>query len=285
MGRKIMSVFSAKLAYITGGSSGIGLETAALLASQGCRLVLMARDQARLDEACRYIEEQAGQTGRQIQAVPTVSMDVADNDEVREKIKAAVDRYGIPDILINSAGIGTADYFEDISYESFDAVMKINVYGTRNAVSAVLPYMKQKGSGHIVNLSSAAGLMGMFGYSLYSASKYALMGFSECLRIELKRYNIHVSVVCPPEVETPFIEEEARTLPPEARAVKTLAGLLEPGYVAKRIVKGIKKKRFLIVPGLLTKLLYFNHRMSNGHLTRIASDWVVRFASRKIDRG
>lgn len=280
-----MPFFSAKLAYITGGSSGIGLETAVLLASQGCRLVLLARGQARLDEACRYIEEQAGQTGRQIHTVSTVSMDVADNDEVRERITAAVDHYGVPDILINSAGIGLADYFENISYESFDAVMKINVYGTRNTVSAVLPYMKQKGSGHIVNLSSAAGLMGMFGYSLYSASKYALMGFSECLRIELKRYNIHVSVVCPPEVETPFIEEEARTLPPEARAVKTLAGLLEPGYVAKRIVKGIKKKRFLIVPGLLTKLLYFNHRMSNGHLTRIASDWVVRFASRKIDRG
>ena len=140
-----MSFFSGKLAFITGGSSGIGLETGVLLASQGCRLVLLARGQARLDKACRYIEEQSGQNGRQIHAVSTVSMDVADNDEVREKSKAAVDHYGIPDILINSAGIGTADYFENISYESFDAVMKINVYGTRNTVSAVLPYMKQKG--------------------------------------------------------------------------------------------------------------------------------------------
>ena len=118
--------------------------------------------------------------------------------------------------------------------------------------------------------------MGMFGYSLYSTSKYALIGFSECLRSELKRYNIHVSVVCPPEVKTPFIEEEAKTLPPEARAVKNLAGLLEPRHVAKSIVHGIKKKRFLIVPSLLTKWLYFNHRISNGHLTRIISDWIVR---------
>lgn len=279
-----MPFFFDKLAYITGGSSGIGLETAVLLASLGCRLVLLARDQAKLDEASRYIEEQAGQIGRQIHGVFTISMDVADNDEVQEKIKGAVDLYGIPDMLINSAGIGTADYFENITYESFDAVMKVNVYGTRNTVSAVLPYMKQKGSGHIVNLSSAAGLMGMFSYSLYSTSKYALVGFSECLRSELKRYNIRVSVVCPPEVKTPFIEEEAKTLPPEARAVKRLAGLLEPGYVAKSIVNGIKKKRFLIVPGLLTKWLYFNHRISNGRLTRITSDWIVRFVSGKAKR-
>ena len=276
-----MSFYSTQCAYITGGSSGIGLETAVLLASLGCRLVLLARDQARLDEACRYIEGQAGQTGRQIHAVSTVSMDVSNNDEVREKIKAAVVHYGIPDILINSAGIGTADYFEKISYESFDAVMKINVYGTRNTVSAVLPYMKQNGHGHIVNLSSAAGLMGMFGYSLYSTSKYALIGFSECLRSELKPYHIQVSVVCPPEVKTPFIEEEVKTLPPEARAVKRLAGCLQPEYVAKKIVKGIEKNRFLIVPGLLTKLLYFNHRISNGHLTRITSDWVIRMVCAK----
>jgi short-subunit dehydrogenase len=284
MGQEIMSFFSDKLAYITGGSSGIGLETAVRLSLLGCRLVLLARGQAKLEEACRYIEEKAGQTGRQIHTVYTVSTNVANNDEVVEKIKAAVDHYGMPDILINSAGIGMADYFENISYESFDAVMKVNVYGTRNTVRAVLPYMKQKGCGHIVNLSSAAGLMGMFGYSLYSTSKYAVVGFSECLRSELKRYDIHVSVVCPPEVKTPFIEEEAKTLPPEARAVKSLAGLLEPSYVAKSIVKGIKKKRFLIVPGILTKWLYFNHRISNGHLTRITSDWIVRFVSGRLQK-
>ena len=273
-----MAFFSGKLAYITGGSSGIGLETARLLVSEGCSLVLFARKQAGLDQARQALE---ARTIGKNQRIDTVSMDVADNDDVQQKIKTAVTEYGVPDILINSAGIGTADYFENISYEAFDRVMKINVYGTRNTIAALLPYMRSCGRGHIVNLSSEAGLIGMFGYSLYSTSKYALVGLSECLRSELKRMNIHVTVVCPPEVDTPFVAEEAPTLPPEARAVKSLAGLLKPEYVARTIVKALKKKRFLVVPGLMARYLYFNHRISNGHLTHFFSDLIVRFAAQK----
>ncbi|PKN52515.1 MAG: short-chain dehydrogenase [Deltaproteobacteria bacterium HGW-Deltaproteobacteria-13] len=273
----MMAYFSNKLAFITGGSSGIGLATANLLASQGCSLVLMARGKPSLDKACKYIEARIDKT---LQSVNTLSMDVADNNDVQEKIKLAVEKFGIPGILINSAGVGSGDYFENISYEQFDRAMKINVYGTRNTVSAILPFMKQKGGGHIVNISSVAGLIGMFGYSLYSTTKYALVGFSECLRSELKRFNITVTLVCPPEVKTPFIEEEAKTLPPEARIVKNLAGLLTPEQAAQAIVRGIKRKKFLVVPGIMAKSLLFWHRVSNGLLTRLPSDIIIKFASR-----
>ncbi|MGB5217858.1 MAG: SDR family oxidoreductase [Smithella sp.] len=276
-----MAYFSGKLVYITGGSSGIGLETARLLAAQGCRLVLIARGEALLDQACKTIAMQTEETA---QTFNFICMDVADNDDVRQKIKISVDKFGIPDILINSAGVGTGDYFENITYEQFDKAMKINVYGTRNVISAVLPYMQRKGGGHIVNIASVAGLIGMFGYTTYSATKYAIVGLSECLRSELKRFNIAVTLVCPPEVKTPFIEEEAKTLPSEARPLKNLAGLLTPEKAAKAIVRGIRKKKFLVVPGIAAKSLYFWHRMSNGLLTRMPSDWIIKFSGRRAPR-
>ena len=206
-------------------------------------------------------------------------MDVADHHDVQQKIKTAVEKFGIPDILINCAGVSSAGCFENISYDQFDQCMKINVYGTRNTINDILPYMKQKGGGHIVNISSMAGLIGMFGYSSYCTTKYALVGFTECLRSELKRYNIRVTLVCPPEVKTPFVEKEAAALPPEARAVKSFAGLLTPDKVARAIVSGMKSGTFLVVPGILAKSLYFWHRVSNGFLTRMPSDWIVRLVA------
>lgn len=271
-----MAYFSSKLAFITGGSSGIGLATANLLAMQGCSLVLFARGQALLDEACRTIEAGINKTS---QSVRSISMDVADHHDVQQKIGTAVEKFGIPDILINCAGVSSAGCFENISYDQFDQCMKINVYGTRNTVNAILPYMKQKGGGHIVNISSMAGLIGMFGYSSYCTTKYALVGFTECLRSELKRYNIRVTLVCPPEVKTPFVEKEAASLPHEARVVKSFAGLLTPEKAARAIVDGVKSGTFLVVPGILAKSLYFWHRVSNGFLTRMPSDWIVRLVA------
>ncbi len=268
--------FAGKMAYITGGSSGIGLATARHLAEQGCDLVLFARGKARLDAVVHDLKNKAVLPAQRIDSLP---MDVADNDDVKKTIDEAIGRFGAPDILINSAGVGVGDRFENISYDQFDKTMKINVYGTRNTVSAVLPAMKAKGSGQVVNIASMAGLIGMYGYSLYGTTKYALVGMSECLRSELKRYNIWVTLVCPPEVRTPLIEEEAKTLPAEARIVKNLAGLLEPDEVALAIVKGIRKKTFLVIPGIAAKSLYFNHRVSNGLLTRYPSDLLVAAAA------
>jgi 3-dehydrosphinganine reductase len=274
-----VQAFTDKVVYVTGGSSGIGLETARLFVLRGAHVVICARDGAKLEQARMDIEQ--ARTNPQ-QRISTLALNVVNAAEVRVKLCAAVKDYGSPDILVHSAGRGHADHFEHITAETFDAIIQTNLYGTRHVIAAALPYMKTHG-GHIVILSSAAGLMGMFGYTAYGTSKFALVGLAECLRSELKRYNIRVSVVCPPEVDTPLVQDEGRTIPPEARAVKNLAGVLKPAYVAETIVRGVEKGRFLIIPGFMAKSLYYLQCYLPGRLTRLVPDLVVSL-TRRISR-
>jgi len=272
--------FYNRTVYITGGSSGIGLEIARLMVSKGAHVALFARNPEKLERARNEILNTKHSPSQKITAM---SIDITDSKNVSRNMDEAVKQFGKPDILVNCAGIIKADYFENISYEDFDAVMKTNVYGARNMIAALLPAMKEKG-GHIVNVSSAAGLMGMFSYTAYGASKFALVGFSDCLRSEMKLHSIDVSVVCPPEVKTPMNQEEAKTIPPEALAVKSLAGVLKPEYVAKTVIKGILKKKFLIIPGFKCRFLYVTQKLSPGWLSRVISDSAIRSAVRKISR-
>lgn len=272
-----MQNFEGKRVYITGGSSGIGLETARQLSALGAHIVLCARDPGKLEQARLEVEKCRRSP---LQRIVTVPVDVSCEPDVQRDMGRAVQESGAPDILIHSAGRGHADYFENISSATFDAIMQTNVYGTRNVIAALLPFMKERG-GHIVILSSAGGLMGMFGYTAYGTSKYALVGFAECLRSEVKRYHITVSVVCPPEVDTPLVEEEGKTIPPEARAVKRLAGCLSPLSVAGTIIKGIRKETFLIIPGFKAKTLYYLQCYLPRRLTHMVQDLVVWMVAKR----
>jgi 3-dehydrosphinganine reductase len=205
-----------------------------------------------------------------------LSADVGNHEDVTIKMTAAVNEFGVPDILINSAGINKyANHFENITPEMFDEVMRINVNGVRNVTHALLGPLKQK-KGHIVILSSAAALFGMFGYTAYGTSKAALMGFAESLRYELAPLGMPVSVIFPPEVDTPMNLDEAHTLPAEGRAMKSMGGFLTPDYVAQIIVDAIAKEKYFVIPGRVTRFLYLLHRLSNGSLSRLVSDMVVK---------
>jgi short-subunit dehydrogenase len=159
-----------------------------------------------------------------------------------------VEEFGPPDILINSAGRALPDYFENISYEQLDDSMKLHLYGNWNTIKALLPCLKQR-RGYIVNVCSVAGFMGVFGYTDYAASKYALMGLTESLKSELKPCGVGVSVVCPPDTDTPGFEVENRNKPPETVAVSESGGLMQPEEVAEALIKGMEKGRFVIAPG------------------------------------
>lgn len=237
---------SARHALITGGSSGIGLSVAARLASDRWNLSLIARRADRLDEARRLLLETHGLTDRQ---VLTVSADVSDMAAVDTAVAAAVDAYGPPDLVVTSAGIARPGRFDELPADAFRQAMDVNYLGTVHTVKAVMPHMRRRGGGRIVMVSSGAGLIGLFGYTAYAPSKFAVRGFAESLRGELARDGIGVSIVYPPDTDTPQLAEENRYKPPETKRITAEARTWSADDVARVILKGVRRKRFVITPG------------------------------------
>jgi len=130
---------------------------------------------------------------------------------------------------------------------------RVNLHSCWSTASALVPHMKARG-GYIVNTASLAGIIGVFGYTDYCAAKFALVGFSEALRSELKAYDITVSVLCPPDTDTPGFAAENQTKPAETKAVSAFARVLSADAVARTLLRGMARGRFLIVPGIDSRL-------------------------------
>ncbi len=260
-----------KNVFITGGSSGIGLSAAKQLAALGANTIIFSRNQTRLEKAVREISNTKKDDNILVEYMP---LDVSDNEMTADVMEKAVNKIGAPDVLINCAGRSYPNHFENITYEQFDDTMKINLFSIRNTIAALFPHMKKKG-GHIINVSSIAGFIGVFGFTDYSASKFGIIGFSEALRSEFKKFGILVSVLCPPDTDTPGFETENLTKPDETRAVSETGGLLHPDYVAKVMIKGIGKKRFMIIPGFMGKATYIVKRLFPGIIEAIMN-WDIK---------
>jgi 3-dehydrosphinganine reductase len=255
-----MKDFSGKTVYIIGGSSGIGLAIARMLSSKGSHVMIFARQKTRLESSLKQV---AGCGISSTQRFSFRQLDVSRNEQVEEVMSSAVSQFGAPEVLINCAGVTRPFHFENITYDQFDETMKVNLYGSWNTISALVPHMKKQG-GYIVNVSSMAGLIGVFGYTDYSASKFALIGFSEALRSELKRYGITVSVLCPPDTDTPLLQEEHKTKPEETKALTARTKLMQPDDVAQALINGMKRNRFLIIPGFEGKFTFMMKRLFPG---------------------
>lgn len=238
--------FNGQHAIITGGSSGIGKATAMLLASQGANISIIARDRVKLEAARSEIESVKVHSN---QRVFTVAADVSVRSQIESAIQTAIATLGIPDILVTSAGIAHPDYFENLPVEVFERTMAINYFGSLYSVKAVLPSMTKQQKGHIVLISSGAGLIGIYGYSAYSPSKFALRGLAESLRGELKPLGVQISIVYPPDTDTPQLEAENKTKPPATKLITGTAKVWTAQAVACEIVRGIEKKKFAIAPG------------------------------------
>jgi short-subunit dehydrogenase len=196
---------TGKLAVITGGSSGIGFAIAESLAKNGAQILIVARNQAKLDDAAQKLS-----TSSQL-PIQTLSADLSNLDDVKRISDKVSQLAPCADIIVNNAGIVSAGYVTDTPLEEWERLYNLNVRGLVALLQALTPAMEAQGlmdniERHIVNIASAAGLLSFPGMSAYSATKAAVISLSNCLRSELAPANIGVTTVCPTYVRTPIAE-------------------------------------------------------------------------------
>jgi short-subunit dehydrogenase len=254
---------------VTGGSSGIGFAIAEHLVRTGTHVTLAARDKQRLETAAERLRKSAAGHVR----IDFFPLDVTDREAVRESV-SLVSSIQPPDLIINAAGYVLPGYVEQLEFSTFETTMDINAGGIWNIVKAYTPMMPEGGT--VVNISSFSGLLGTFGYTAYAASKYAVIGLSEALRNELSLRKIQVSVLCPPDTDTPQLEQENRFKPPETKALSEHAGLLQPDFVARALFRGLKKGHFIIIPGIRGKLIYLLKRLCPGIIYRSIDRTIIK---------
>ncbi len=245
-------MFVGAHALVTGGSSGIGLACARAFADQGAHVALVARDSAKLERAAESVRTACREHS---QRVLTSSADLSDFDSASGVLGALAAEGFVPDILLNSAGVILPGEFSAMPMAHLEANMDCGYWSVVNCCKAVVPGMIERGSGYIVNVSSVAGFLGVYGYTGYAAAKYAVLGFSEALRFEMRPHGVKVSVVLPPDTETPALKTERTMRPPETEAV--VAGnskAISPERVAEAVIKGMKRGRFHIIPDARSRL-------------------------------
>ena len=281
--------WQGKIALITGGSSGIGLAIAQYIADQGAHVWLLARGVEDLDsahESLKCFDDQL---------CGMISVDVSDWDQVLSAVAQVELEIGVPDLVVNSAGVVHPGYFQDLSVDMFHWMTEVNYYGTVYVCKAVVPGMIARGSGHIVNISSGIAFIGRYGYTAYGASKVAVQGFTDILRSELKPLGIKVSIAFPPDTDTPQLEYEKVYQPPESKTLAGVASLISPTAaemstlmsaeeVAVLIMHQVERERYMILPGFEMKLLYWGSRLLGSGIYPIL-DWIIARAQRDHQRG
>lgn len=239
---------------ITGCSSGIGAATVRHFASQGWNVAATLRN-----PASATFEHGTGQ-------VETFALDVTDPASVNAAVQAAQARFGRIDVLVNNAGYGLFGPFETATPEAIHRQFQTNVEGVFNVTRAVLPGMRERGSGVIVNVASLTGLVAMPLYSLYAASKYAVVGFSESLSHELAPLGIRVKVIAPGAVATDFSGRSlVRTFEGDGGPYAASIGKVMGAFAANRATGGA-------TPEQLAQALYGAATDGNGQVRYVVGD-------------
>jgi len=228
--------FKDKIVIVTGASSGIGLAAAIEFARNGSKVVLASRSESRI------LQLESELKAQDFNAI-AITCDVSREEDCKHLIAKTVEKYGRLDILVNNAGISMKALFNDSDLKVFHRLMDVNFWGTVYCTKYALPYLLQS-KGSLIGVSSIAGFHGLPGRSGYSASKFAIHGFLETIRIENLKKGLHVMIIAPgftaTEIRKHALLGDGKE---QGESPKDENKLMSPEYVAKWILKGIKKKK------------------------------------------
>jgi len=235
-----------KVVLVTGGSSGIGKAVAAAALARGASVALLARRPALLEAAAAELRAGAppppgGGGAPAAGRVTTHAADVTDDAAVHAAVAAAAAAHGgVLHALVTSAGTSEPREFLDVPAAEFAAVLAVNVAGTRSAVHAAVPFMTAPAGGRVVFVSSQGGQVGLYGYTSYAASKFALAGLAQALAMELAPRRVLVSLAIPPDTDTPLLASENLQKPAVTRLLSEATATVAPAVVAAGVVAGIE---------------------------------------------
>jgi short-subunit dehydrogenase len=237
----VTGAFKGRRVFLTGGSSGIGAALAKILVEDGAQVFLVARDEARLQSYARSLEPLASQSGG---AVHFNRLDITQRTDIGPVVSQAREAMGGIDTLINNAGIGHVASFVDTPEAVFDALVATNYVGTVDVTRACLGDLLQADDALLITVCSLAAVAGIYGYTAYCSTKYAIRGFMDCLRQELLGTNVAVSVSYPGDVETPLLAHELQIRPPENQAIAGTVQPLAADVAARKILEGAARRQF-----------------------------------------
>ena len=270
-----MTDFRDKVCVVTGAGAGIGRALGLALAARGARLAISDIDPG-------TVAQTAGAAAARGAEVEHYALDVSDRDAVSDHAAAVAERFGAVDLLINNAGVAAEGAVGEIDIEDFEWVMAVNFWGVVYGCRAFLPQLIESGDGHIVNISSILGIIAVPDLAAYSASKFAVRGFSEALAGELMAAGAPVRLSCvhPGGIKTD-IARSARSpgrTPDELAAEFELVAHMQPERAAEIILRGVARGRRRIFVGADAQALALTERLLGARYQRLLA-WVTARAS------
>jgi short-subunit dehydrogenase len=258
-----MKELTQRTAIITGASRGLGLYVARALAAENMNLVLAARSREGLERVAGELRE----SGVKAIGVPT---DVTHRNALESLVAAATEGFGAVDVLVNNAGVLTIFPYDKIGIEDVERAVRVNLTSAMILTRLVLPGMVERGRGHIVNMSSIAGIWGPPFDEVYGATKAGLIGFTQSLRLEYHDTGISASVICPGYVEQAGMYHDSKQA--TGITASALSGRTTPGAVARAVVKAIKKDQ----PHIIVNTPSMRPLAALSALSPRFGEWVVR---------